>query len=508
MRILTALLLTSCSVAAIAQPGTLDPTFGTNGRALAVVTGNYSSGECIAEQTDGKIIVGGATPGYALLARFNTDGSLDTGFGTNGLVLTDVDASNDFIATVSVQPDGKIVAGGVRFNAAADGQAIVIRYTPSGTLDAGFGTNGIRTISFSGTTDSYIKALRRQTDGRIVACGERYTGSEWESFVLRLNSDGTTDNGFGTVQLDISTNGDDNVTDLVLQNNGRIVVCGTVQSATGGGIFVARLNANGSFDNTFGSGGKQVLDIGGGGSDAGYSVRVQDDGRILVSGVIDTENGYRVGVARMLANGTLDGSFGTNGSVLINLGIDDWALPTLAMQPDGKILVGADNNVGDPARVKVIRLLTDGTFDATFGTNGIGTSNATIGDDYEYAVRTLFLSDGGIAVAGFVDTPNNTQVAVWKFRSGVNVGMDEAREEDGLQVVPNPVDASFDLIVPGRIDPDASFTVLDMKGRVVPAEMVRHDGRTAVDVSHLPSGTYQLTLVDKGGRRSVRFIKR
>ena len=490
-----------------AQPGTLDPTFGTGGRAIATVPGNYSSGEAIAEQPDGKIVVGGATPGYALLARFHADGSLDTGFGNNGLVLTDVDASNDFISAVAVQADGRIIAGGVRFNAQADGRAIVMRHLPDGDLDASFGTNGIRTIDLTGTTDSYIKGLVLQPDGRIVACGERYTGSEWESFVLRLNSDGTTDSGFGVVQMDISANGDDNATDIARQNDGRIVVCGTAESAVGGGMFIARLNANGTFDNTFGTGGKLVLDIGGGGTDAANSVRVQDDGKIVVCGLLDTEDGYRIGVVRMLVDGTLDTAFGTNGSVAIDLGVDDWALPTLALQPDGKILVGADNNTGNPARVKVIRILQDGSLDAAFGTNGTGTSNATSGNDFEYAVRTLFLSDGGIAVAGYVDTPNNVQVAAWKFRSGVNVGIEGYTPDGALLLAPNPVDASFELLEP-NIDLRVPLVVRDVTGREVPVELSKHDGRATVGVSHLRSGIYHITLIDPKGPRTARFIKR
>jgi uncharacterized delta-60 repeat protein len=489
-----------------AQPGTLDASFGENGRAIAAVTGNYSSGEAIAEQPDGKIVVGGATPGYALLARFNADGTLDSGFGNNGLVLTDVDASNDFVGAVAVQPNGSIIAGGVRFNALADGRAMVMRHLPNGDLDASFGTNGIRTIDFTGTTDSFIKGLALQPDGRIVACGERYTGTAWESFVLRLNSDGATDSGFGVVQMDISTVGDDNATDITLQNDGKIVVCGTAESIAGGGMFIARLNANGAFDSTFGTGGKLVLDIGGGGTDAANSVRVQDDGKVVVCGLLDTEDGYRIGVARMLDDGTLDNTFGANGSVAINLGVDDWALPTLAVQPDGKILVGADNNTGNPARVKVIRLLSDGSFDASFGTNGIGTSNATTGSDFEYAVRTLFLSDGGIAVAGYVDTPNNIQVAAWKFQSGLNVGIGERDVPNDIVLQPNPVGAMLQLIGP---DMRRGRTVMvhDATGRTIRLPSTWFDEGLAMDTSELPTGVYTVTIADLSGRRTERFIK-
>jgi uncharacterized delta-60 repeat protein len=499
--------LTSQVTSLCAQPGTLDTSFGTNGRALAMVTGNFSSGEAIAEQPDGKIIVAGATPGFALLARFNTDGTLDNGFGTNGITLTDVDASNDFVGSVAVQPDGKIIAGGVRFNAQAVGQAMVMRHLPNGSLDNSFGTAGIRTITFTGAGSSFIQGLALQPDGRIAACGERYTNGNWESFVLRLNTDGSTDNSFGIVQLDIVTTGDDNATDITLQDDGKVVVCGSVVSTNGGGMFVARMNSSGSFDSGFGTGGKLVLDIGDGGTDKGRSVRVQPDGKVLVCGVVDTDNGYRIGVARLLADGTLDNSFGSNGAVQVNLGVDDWATPSLALQPDGRIVIGSANNAGNPPRVKVIRLLPDGTLDPSFGTNGIGTSNATSGNNDETAVRTIFLQDGGIAVAGFVDTPNNIQVAVWKFRSGVNVGVEEVPESGSLRISPNPAEGLLTVHMPNNFDAGTLMVVRDMTGREVPVVISKAQGQAVFDATGLSSGAYTVSIFHGATMHSSRFIK-
>lgn len=499
------LLLAACS--ALAQPGTLDPTFGVGGKAIATVPGNYSSGECIAEQADGKIIVGGATPGFALLARFNADGMLDNSFGNNGLVLTDVDQSNDFIGAVVMQPDGKIVAGGVRFNSVADGQAIVMRHLPNGSLDNSFGTNGIRTLPISGALDSFVKAIAMQPDGRIAVFGEYWTGSVWESYATRLNSDGSTDNSFGVVQLDVSATGSDYSTDIALQPDGKLLLCGSVESPAGGGMYIVRLNADGTFDNSFGTGGKKVLDIGGGGTDEAYSVRVQPDGRILVCGVVDGPLGYRIGVARLLADGTLDASFATAGAAQFNLAVDNWATPSLALQPDGKIIMATANNTAPAPRVKVVRMLADGTLDAGFGTNGIGTSNATSGNNEEAAVRTLFLSDGGIAVAGFADTPNNIQAAVWKFRSGVNVGVEEMGASPVIAILPNPVSERFTLSLSEPIGLAAPVSVRDASGRSIAVSFTRASHTLTADASHLPSGIYFVTVQTAAGTRTARFIK-
>ncbi len=490
-----------------AQPGTLDPTFGIGGKAIATVPGNYSSGECIAEQADGKIIVGGATPGFALLARFNADGTLDSGFGTNGLVLTDADESNDSFGAVAVQPDGRIVAGGVRFNNASDGRAIIARYMPDGTLDNGFGTNGIRTINIAGALDSFVKALAVQPDGRIAVLGEYWTGTTWRIFVTRLLATGVPDGNFGLLQPVIVPGNNEYAGDLALQADGKWVICGQSQSPGNGGFYVARIDPDGLFDSSFGTTGSWFVDLGLEDEDLVRSVRVQPDGHIVLGGIIRQGGAYGVLVVRLLPNGVMDPAFGNFGYVSIPIAIDDWALPSVALQPDGGILVGVDNNTSNAPRVKVARLLPDGQLDAGFGTNGIGTSNATTGNDDEYAVRTHFLADGGIAVAGFVDTPNNIQVAVWKFRSGVNVGVDEAEALRALSILPNPVQDSFTLRTEAPIDPAAPIMVRDASGRAMEVSTTRTAHAISIDAARLPSGPYFATAGTTAGPITARFIK-
>lgn len=493
---------------ATAQIGTLDPAFGNGGKAIATVSGSYCSGECVAEQADGKIIVGGATPGFALLVRFNADGSLDSGFGTNGMVLTDVDASNDFISAVAVQSDQRIIAGGVRFNSSADGQAIVMRHLPDGSLDNTFGTSGIRTLTVVGAMDSYVKGLAVQPDGKIVVAGQYYSATGWASFATRLNADGTTDAAFGLVLIDITPGSDDYTTDMALMADGRVILGGTVQSPGIGGMFVARLNPDGTYDTTFDSDGKLVLDVGGSDGDLGNSLRVQSDGKILIGGLTyNNTDGYAVAVTRLLPDGTPDPGFGSNGTTAVaTLQVDDWALPSLALQPDGKVLIGVDDNAGSTPRARVIRLLDNGLLDPDFGINGIGTSNATSGNDFEYAVRTHFLADGGIVVAGFADGASNIELAAWKFRSGVNVGLEEGGPLRGVTIAPNPTGDQLNIIVDPVVAYDA-FSIRDMAGREVLLNWSSGSTSTTIDISGLPPGQYTVTTVGTAEPTTARFIK-
>lgn len=503
-------LLLACSLysaALVAQPGILDPTFGVGGKAVAPMAGTYCSGEAIAEQADGKIIVVGATPGNAMLARFTVAGSLDPTFGTGGIVLTDVDASNDFVGCVAVQPDGRILAGGVRFDATASGKAIVMRYTSNGTLDNSFGTAGIRTLAMTAASH-FVKGIALQSDGKIAVCGERWTGSVWQAYATRLNANGTDDAAFGNVQLDLAAGGEANATDMALQGDGKIVVCGNGGNSANAGMFAVRLNSDGSFDTGFGIGGKVLLDQGGLDQDKAWSVRVQADGKILLGGLTYDDGGYDPAVVRLLPNGMLDSGFGTNGVVEIPLAVDDWAAPSLALQPDGKILLGVDDNLANTPRTKVVRLLPDGTFDAAFGIAGIGTSNATSGsNNSEYAVRTHFLADGGIAVAGYADGPSNTEMALWKFQSGVHVGVQERGMTRALAITPNPVQDRFIVSGPTPLDPHAVVSVHDLCGREVPVVTMRAGHGITVAAGTLRAGTYTVSLATDKGRSTAHFIK-
>lgn len=495
---------------AAAQPGTLDPTFGINGRATAGVSGTYCSVEALAEQADGKIVVAGSTPGFALLVRFNASGSLDSGFGTNGLVLTDVDQSNDFFSTVAIRPDGKIVAGGVRFNNASDGSAIVARYNADGSLDSGFGTNGIVTLSIPlpGTLDSFVRRIVLQPNGHIVVLVERYTSTGWTACLVRLNGNSGAQEGFfGVVPLEVLPGADHYPLDVTLQADGKIIACGYAESPTGGGAFAIRVDTDGLIDETFGSAQGVLLDLGAQDQDQAHSVHLQPDGKVLLSGLIEDAIGYGVLVARLLPNGTLDATFGNGGFVKLTLAVDDWAVPTLDLQPDGRIVVGVENSEATNPRVRVFRLLPDGALDSSFGTNGVGISNATSGNNGEWATRTLLLSDGGIAVCGYVETPNNQQAAVWKFQSGLNLSVGDGPAAEAFRVAPNPVTDELMVEGMGLSHAQSVLTVRDMTGREVLVDADRQVDRIIVDASRLPAGAYTVTITTSAGQRSARFIR-
>ncbi len=255
---------------------------------------------------------------------------LDNSFGTNGSVRNAISGGNsttDKANSVAIQSDGKIVAAGYSYDASWHGAFAIARYNTDGTPDNSFGTNGSvrNAISGGGGFDDQAYSVAIQSDGKIVAAGYSRvaTGSGYYAFaVARYDSNGTLDNTFGTngsVRNSISGgNGQYDVANSVaIQSDGKIVAAGISSDASGNYAFaIARYNSDGTLDSTFGTNGSVRTTISGGFSDQANSVAIQSDGKIVAAGYSRNSSGYvAFALARCNTNGTLDNTFGTNGSV-------------------------------------------------------------------------------------------------------------------------------------------------------------------------------------------------
>jgi uncharacterized delta-60 repeat protein len=211
--------------------GSLDSTFGTGGKMTTDIRSSADGGYAVAIQGDGKIIIAGdASRGNTAiwdiaLARFNTDGSLDSTFGTSGKVTTVV-GSGSAASDVSIQNDGKIVIAG---GATVDSMRLftLVRYNTDGSLDSTFGSGGVVTTAV-GSSDDGATAVSILSDGKIMASGRSWNGSNYDFALVRYNTDGSLDSTFGTggkVMTAVGS-GDDKASDMAIQTDGRIVLTG------------------------------------------------------------------------------------------------------------------------------------------------------------------------------------------------------------------------------------------------------------------------------------------
>jgi uncharacterized delta-60 repeat protein len=344
--------------------GSLDSTFGIGG----IATTNFGRRDrviAIAIQPDGKILAAGSVANSNsdfVLARNNPDGSLDTTFGIGGRVTTDFYGVDEFLRALAIRSDGKIVAAGH-----ANGDMVLARYNSDGSLDSGFGIDGKVVTDLSGTDRA--NALAIQTDGKIIAAGATTipvapTPPPYVQYLnvrgilIRYNEDGSLDTTFGDrgrVMTDIM--GTSEVNTLSIQSDRKIIAAGRSVSLVSLDVFrglgptltdfgLVRYNENGSLDTSFGAQGRVTTDLNvttdrnASYDDIIHAVSLQPDGKIIAAGDSQWDGVGLFGLARYNRDGSLDTTFGIGGKVRMNFPARQFAhARSLGIQPDGRIVV-------------------------------------------------------------------------------------------------------------------------------------------------------------------------
>ncbi len=332
--------------------GSLDTSFGNAGIALTdVADGSHDIAFGVALQLDGAIVAAGASTqfvpkdvlGSFALVRYLANGKPDPAFGTQGRLLGGKGSSSQ-ARDVAVAGDGAILAAGWSQGQVVD--FLVSRYVLGGQLDDRFGTGGHASPGFG---EGYLRAIAELEDGKILAVG--YGGSyvDYDALIARFNPDGSPDSSFGVNgkrYVDWGTD-DDQAQALALKGN-HVYLAGSTKTQ---GFTVCRLRMDGSLDPTFGDGGISRI---GSGEDQAQDLAIAADGKLILAG------GSLV--MRFKADGFVDRSFGNSGGV----GLPEQALRAVAVQEDGKILVAGEWD----GKAALSRLNADGTPDGTFGTEG------------------------------------------------------------------------------------------------------------------------------------------
>jgi len=423
---------------ASAADGTIDTSFGAAGLARAgIADGDPQPSGCRpVMQPDDKIVIcgtrlsNGTSGADFLVARFNADGSIDTAFGTNGLVTIDFDhgTGSDQADGVALQGDGSIVVAGTTRGAESSSEAFAVaRLTPAGALDATFGAGtGQATIEFTGSTgDDQAYAVTVQPDDKIIIAGSTETASGSNVAVVRLLQNGAADTGFGDAGrvtfgfgLPGATAEADNANGVAIDAMGRIVVAGTAnESAPTAEIRfgVARLLPDGTLDTAFNGNGMTTIafDPGTGVSNAyAFGIVVESDGKLLVPGYANTSPlsmlNMDVAAARLNDDGSIDAAFGTNGRVTVGFdleanGID--AAVAAAEQPDGRVLLVGTALNGVTQYAISLRLEDDGSLDTTYGTGGKSTYDFGLTNPGTQAFTGITFQGTQIIAGGVIYVP-------------------------------------------------------------------------------------------------------
>ncbi|MBO9664701.1 hypothetical protein [Dokdonella sp.] len=325
--------------------GGLDTSFSFDGKVTVDFGGSNDQCNAIALQSDGKIVVVGSTNAAGnsdfAIARLNADGTLDTSFGNGtGKVVVAFDnggTNADIGGGIAIQPDGKLVAVGMANSASNGDDFAIVRLLPDGTRDPAFNLTGRVIVGFdfpasSNKTDE-ASSVAVDPAGRILVGGVAQTvGNGLDFAVARLLPNGQLDadfdgDGRATIGFDLGASGNDLCYRMLLRHDGRIVLIGAADtsssSAVNNDMAVARLMPDGSPDVTFGIGGKTVLsfDLIPNGADGAFAGVEQSNGKLIIGGIAQhnlSPLGMKGALARLNADGSLDGQFGTFGKVLLD----------------------------------------------------------------------------------------------------------------------------------------------------------------------------------------------
>ncbi|MCD9853095.1 T9SS type A sorting domain-containing protein [Epilithonimonas sp. JDS] len=409
-------------------------------------------------QTDGKIIVAGDFTSYDGIAR-------------KGIARLNSDGSIDQtfnpgsgivgrVLNIIIQQDGKIIISGdfTQFNNIQ--KNYIARLNVDGSLDTTFNIAG------SGASN-VIYSIAQQTDGKILIAGDfgLYNGIA-RGRVARLNKDGSLDQTF-----DSGIGSNNYLNSVVLQSDGKVLIGG--YTSTYNNIArrtIARLNIDGSLDTSFNP-------IGSGGNLPIYSMTVQLNGKIIICGGFTSFNNVETGgIARLNTDGTLDTAFIKNNSASANSAV---------VLPNGKILT----NGNFYSTSKFHRLKTDGSADKLFDTVG--------------EVRRMILQpDGKILVCGYFtsfDGVNKKQIV---RINGENILSVSDNEKENLQIYPNPVK---DILNIKSIEPISGYEIYSLDGRKLTTGNKVNDSK--IDVSNLTKGNYLIKFQTKGKEQTTKFIK-
>ncbi|MES2649841.1 MAG: T9SS type A sorting domain-containing protein [Bacteroidota bacterium] len=395
--------------------GSPDKTYNKGaGSLLASFGDSYNGINSIKLQVDGTLIAAGFTninPPYndIALTHIYADGTIDNTFGNNGVLLADANRQNDECGFLLIQPDGQILTGGasIAFSQTVNHWFTCFRFNQQGIPDVNFGKNGIL-LDFIPTTYFSYGAMFEQPDGKLMAVSQVNDGTKLQVFLNRFNKNGTYDNTYGnnsSIEL-LYQDGE-----FVFQPDGKLL-CITYSPTNNGDLMLVRFNADGNLDAGFGTGGKVVSDFGL--LESASQAAFQPDGKILVGGISRDNSGSDWLVVRYNYDGSIDGSFGTNGYIKKNI-TNDENLEKIIVNADGKITLGGAGFSYPPdfsyfkINILLARLNADGSADKSFGNNGVVIvdrgSNNSLGSK-------VVQNDGKIVFTYYLDQQNGHQKLV------------------------------------------------------------------------------------------------
>ena len=487
------LLLVVLSTQSYSQDGALDTSFGIGGKVITSIN-NDERANSLVIQGDGKIVVVGYTfssiSGNDIsCVRYNIDGNIDNSFGINGIATFDIQTGSDDKSTsVDIQSDGKLVLCGYSDDG-TDRSSLIMRLNTNGTIDTSFGTAGKVLTNFTTTgvnirQDEYRVVKIHPLTGNIIAAGTSFTASNNSRMIIaRYTSTGLLDSTFATggkfidlPETQVLANFLASIEDIAIKSNGKI----TLVCIEGGYFYLARLNNNGTMDTSFSGDGFYDNYQG-----RMYGIELNNDDSIYFTGDIEPLPQTQV------YTGYIDGN-GGGGSIAAtpyNFGttIDTYSY-AIEKDNSGKLLVcGYHRNTTTGVNSFLVgRLLANRTTDATFGTNGFVTTTFTSTDSRAFDLKIQ--PNGRIVLAGV----SGGKIALARYINGALSATEFSNNRKSFNVYPNPTSTILNINTSDTIIAGTEYRIIDLSSRLLCTGILNEQGTISVD--NLKSGMYIISI--------------
>jgi uncharacterized delta-60 repeat protein len=486
---------------------TLDTTFGNNGVVVTDLTTQVDAIGDLVVRDNGKIVASGIGGNFITITQYLADGTLDNSFGNNGKVVTNFRSSfqNGAFSPIAIQTDGKILLLCQNFIQNVN-NFILTRYNTNGTLDASFGTNGIVNNSqFNGFGNSRaIADMDLLSNGKIIVTVDAYNNN---ILLYRFNSNGTLDLTFGlngistiSVPLDYTYFHPAGVS---INADGTIVLLTSITDSSSSDInfSIVQLNSDGILNTDFGNNGIVIGDLGTTNNDLPINIRLQDNGKIIVSGYTNSSSNRRFVLIRYEADGSLDTSFNTTGmtSVIVGGSTTNQTKDVL-IDSNGKIVVVG--SIGED--FACLRLNDDGTIDTSFGLNGLYKKDFG-NSSYDYGTKIYQQSDGKYVIAGYTSFfCSDRAFGLTRISSSQVLSNNDFEMEESVKIYPNPTNSSVNISCDSTIN---RLELFDIQGRLLETNLVQ-ESTSKIDLSKRSKGVYFLKIETQQGYKVEKIIKK
>jgi uncharacterized delta-60 repeat protein len=492
------------SFSAFSQPGNPDDSFGQGGKIITqLFPGSTESGQDIGLQPDGKIIALAffGNEHERILLRYTTSGSIDSTFGTNGMVVADNNLLNPTNHSMVIDDSGRIILLGYLYDqATGKDKSKVMRFLPDGSIDPTFGSNG----TFSGffvRGNNVVNVITRQPDGKLVFAGSR---DYYDTlFIVRILPEGAMDVDFGINGLvTIPVEPDDNyyIHSIAVDQDNNVILAGKFSNLYQDDIFCYRFDEYGMPDFDFGNSGRIDLDFLQN-DETSVDIVPYSDHTILVSCTEKSGIGD-FAVACLNNDGSFNTSFGEQGKVIIDLNNNEEVdyCYSICIQNDQKILLTGYSyyTYYQKDDFALVSLNPDGSRDADFGINGISQIDFDFWSDL--GKKSLIQPDHRILTIGSAQKNNSYHIGICRILTELYLGKDDfSPDPASLLIYPNPVDGLCTVRIEKSMIEDPELKLYSMYGKVsIPIPAIYTNGALGkeihIDLSYFIPGRYILEL--------------